>query len=71
MPDIRECGDIEQDADVIIALNPKSPFFEGSRTMEVGYLKSRLSQAGWCQSEFSFNGRYQQFKEFANYEADA
>lgn len=71
MPDIRECGDIEQDADVIIALNPKSPFYEGSRTMEVGYLKSRLSQAGWCQSEFSFNGRYQQFKEFANYEADA
>lgn len=65
MSDIADCGDIEKDADFILALNPRSAYMNGRREMELGFLKSRLCAPGWSQATFDFNGDFQQYRERA------
>ncbi|MBX9642014.1 MAG: DnaB-like helicase C-terminal domain-containing protein, partial [Mycobacteriaceae bacterium] len=63
LSDLRDSGAIEQDADVVIALNPNSePDSEGRTLIEIGVLKNRSGPRGWISQTVIFNGRTQRFE---------
>ncbi|MGE0857786.1 MAG: replicative DNA helicase [Gammaproteobacteria bacterium] len=63
LSDLRDSGSIEQDADVVIALNPTSePDNAGRSSLEVGILKNRGGPRGWSPESVIFDGRHQRFE---------
>lgn len=75
MSDLRDSGEIEQDADTIIALHGTGELrdfsFRGEpveyREVLIGLLKNRTGIADWLFSPFRFVGAYQQFVEVGDY----
>lgn len=63
--DLRESGDIEYDADVVIALNRTGLDDAPAYDVEVGILKNRTGRIGWAKDPFTFDARYQRFMERA------
>lgn len=60
--DLRDSGEIEGDADIIIALNGDLDQDEdGNRDVEIGFLKHRGGRVGWLSERFQFQGRTQRF----------
>ncbi len=62
LSDLRDSGSIEQDADVVIALNPIAAQDSDGRTLiEVGVLKNRSGETGWGGGSVTFEGKTQRF----------
>lgn len=65
LADLRDSGNIEQDADIVIALNGTlDNFSDGSRDVDVGFLKYRGGPVGWG-GMMRFNGKTQTFRKAA------
>lgn len=62
LSDLRDSGSIEQDADVVIGLNPTSDLDQQGRpSIEIGILKNRGGPRGWIPESVTFDGRTQRF----------
>lgn len=62
LSDLRESGAIEQDADLVLAINPAGdPDGVGLRSVEIGILKNRSGTTGWLSDPITFDGRTQSF----------
>ncbi|HEX5464415.1 MAG TPA: DnaB-like helicase C-terminal domain-containing protein [Burkholderiales bacterium] len=68
LQDLRDSGEIEQDADIVIALHGElDADHEGNRAVEIGLLKNRGGRVGWLDHQsFLFRGRIQRFEELAD-----
>ena len=65
LSDLRDSGNIEQDADIVIGLNGTlDNYSDGTRDIEVGFLKYRGGPVGWG-GIMRFNGRTQTFRKGA------
>ncbi len=65
LADLRDSGNVEQDADICIFLHvegdpPRQP---SGIPMEIGLLKNRMGRRGWLQEKFVFDGRTQRIRE--------
>lgn len=65
LSDLRESGDIEFDADVVMALNRIGLDDAPAYDVDIGLLKNRSGRIGWAKEPFSFDARYQRFMEQA------
>ena len=63
LSDLRESGDIEYDADVVIGLHRTGLDDTPAYDVEIGILKNRTGRIGWAREPFSFDARYQRFME--------
>lgn len=63
LADLRESGDIEYDADVVVGLQrvglEDAPVYD----VELGLLKNRTGRLGWAKEPFRFDARTQKFME--------
>ena len=68
LSDLRDSGEIEQDADIVIALHGElDADADGNRAVEIGLLKHRGGRVGWLDhQQFQFRGRTQQMVEIDN-----
>jgi len=62
MSDLRDSGNLEQDADGVFALHSEDEDDRATKDVEIGVLKWRIGVKGWMNG-FAFNGRYQRFEE--------
>lgn len=63
LSDLRDSGNIEQDADIVISLHGTlDPSHNGMREVEVGFLKYRGGLVGWG-GQTLFNGQTQTFRK--------
>ncbi|MCS3902087.1 replicative DNA helicase [Methylohalomonas lacus] len=65
MSDLRDSGNLEQDADGIFAVHSADEDDRKKKDVELGILKWRLGHKGWKQG-FVFNGQYQRFEDPVN-----
>lgn len=67
LSDLRDSGNLEQDADCVIILHAPNNSCAGKTTdIEIGLLKNRVGRSGWLdESRFEFDGPTQTFKELA------
>ncbi|MBI2798994.1 MAG: hypothetical protein HYX63_01705 [Gammaproteobacteria bacterium] len=64
LSDLRDSGNLEQDADVVIMLHADGdPDPNGRVQVEIGLLKLRDGVRGWLPCSFEFDGRTQRFRE--------
>lgn len=64
LSDLRDSGNIEQDADIVIALNGRIDTNEsGLRDVDIGILKNKDGETGWMEGMFQFDGATQTFRE--------
>ena len=61
--DLRESGDIEFDADVVVALRRTDMEDAPVYDVDVGILKNRTGRVGWAGTPLSFDARHQTFRE--------
>lgn len=62
LSDLRDSGNIEQDADAAVFLNKTK-----DSNIEIGVLKNRMGATGWSESLFSFDGAHQTFEPMRSY----
>lgn len=64
LSDLRDSGNIEQDADIVLAMHGQldAPD-EGRREVSLGFLKHRGGRVGWLPRAMHFNGPHQVFEE--------
>lgn len=66
LSDLRDSGNLEQDADVVLMLHATGePDAQGVVEVELGLLKCRDGVRGWLPCSFLFDGRAQRFREVA------
>ena len=65
LSDLRDSGNIEQDADSVIALHAADDFDGPRMSVEIGLLKLRDGVKGWLPQQFQFDGRAQRFHELS------
>lgn len=64
LSDLRDSGNLEQDADVVLMLHADNdPDSQGRVDVEIGLLKLRDGVRGWLPCTFQFDGRTQRFRE--------
>lgn len=64
LADLRDSGNIEQDADIVIALSGRiDTNQQGMRDVDVGILKNKDGETGWLEGMFQFDGATQTFRE--------
>ena len=63
LADLRDSGNIEQDADACLFLHSEAEDNQATLTMELGLLKNRGGRKGWIGRRISFNGATQTFQE--------
>lgn len=69
LSDLRDSGNLEQDADIVLMLHANGePDARGVTEIEIGLLKCRNGVRGWLPCKFAFDGRAQTFREIANHE---
>lgn len=69
LSDLRDSGNLEQDADAVLMLHgPGDPDQWGRIEVELGLLKLRDGVKGWLPCKFQFDGRAQTFHELTNIE---
>lgn len=66
LADLRESGDIEYDADIVLALRRIT--FEDAPVaeVEIGLLKNRTGRVGWARDPYDFDAKHQVFRERAD-----
>jgi len=65
--DLRDSGNIEQDADVIIMAHvPKEEREKPTKIVKIGVVKNRAGPRCWIAAEFQFDGPTQTFREIAS-----
>jgi replicative DNA helicase len=62
LSDLRDSGNIEQDADAAIFLNKTK-----DDHIEIGVLKNRMGEIGWRPERFEFDGAVQTFREIGTF----
>jgi len=65
LADLRDSGNIEQDADVCLFLHSDSEDNRAAIPVELGLLKNRGGRRGWLQEAVQFDGATQTFAEAA------
>ena len=60
---LRESGDIEYDADVVVGLQRAGLDDAPVYAVELGFLKNRMGRLGWAREPFQFDARTQRFME--------
>lgn len=66
LADLRDSGNLEQDADAVLMLHGVGePDAHGVIDVEIGPLKLRDGVKGWLPCKFKFDGRTQRFREIA------
>lgn len=65
LADLRESGDIEFDADVVVGLRRVNMDEVSPYEVDVGLLKNRTGHTGWSRDPYRFDGRTQRFLEMA------
>jgi len=66
--DLRDSGNIEQDADVIILMHtPPDVRDQPVKPVELGVVKNRAGAKGWLSGRFEFDGPTQRFLEVAGH----
>ncbi len=66
LSDLRDSGNLEQDADIVLMLHAKGdPDSQGCVDVDIGLLKLRDGVRGWLPCPFEFDGRTQRFREIA------
>ena len=60
LADLRDSGNLEQDADVVLMLHARD---EAGVEVDVGILKNRSGPKGWLRNSLRFSGREQRFIE--------
>lgn len=60
--DLRDSGEIEQDADIVLALHSELSE-KPRRDVQLGILKNRGGRVGWLTERVEFEGAYQSFRE--------
>jgi len=64
--DLRDSGNIEQDADVIVMLHTgQEDRAQPQRPVQIGIVKNRLGPSLWFKERFEFDGATQRFYELA------
>ncbi|MGE0295036.1 MAG: replicative DNA helicase [Hyphomonadaceae bacterium] len=63
LADLRESGDIEFDADVVIALRRAAVEDTPVYDVEAGIIKNRTGRVGWASAPLQFDARHQTFRE--------
>lgn len=63
LSDLRDSGNIEQDADAVIMFAHEADTNDGLKHMNLGLLKNRAGITGWLGPRFVFNGEIQRFSE--------
>lgn len=65
LADLRDSGNVEQDADICIFLHAEGDPAETANgiPIEIGLLKNRIGRRGWLSERFTFNGKTQTFRE--------
>ena len=63
LADLRESGDIEFDADVVLALRRADMEDAPVYDVDIGILKNRTGRVGWAATPLSFDARHQTFRE--------
>jgi len=64
LSDLRDSGNLEQDADVVLMLHATTEPDEAGRIeLDIGLLKCRDGMKGWLPCKFQFDGRTQRFRE--------
>lgn len=68
LSDLRDSGNIEQDADICIFLHSDNEDEnEATTDIDIGILKTRFGKKGWLPAHFQFDGRIQRFKELTDH----
>jgi len=68
--DLRDSGNIEQDADVIVMLHTgQEDRAQPRRPVQIGIVKNRLGPSLWFEERFEFDGATQRFYELASVNA--
>jgi replicative DNA helicase len=65
LADLRDSGNIEQDADVCLFLHSEADDSQPVIGMQLGLLKNRGGRRGWIGKTVHFDGRLQRFEEAA------
>ena len=68
LSDLRDSGNIEQDADIVMMLHGEleGTGHSGDRDVEIGFVKFRGGRVGWLGSRTIFHGTTQRFREIAD-----
>ena len=68
LADLRDSGNIEQDADACLFLHSEAEDQQATVPVELGLLKNRGGRKGWLSKRVLFNGATQTFHEVAEHE---
>jgi len=63
LSDLRDSGNIEQDADAVIMFYQQTVTNDGIKIFDLGLLKNRAGITDWLGPRFAFNGCIQRFSE--------
>jgi replicative DNA helicase len=63
LSDLRDSGNIEQDADAVLMFYHDKVGNDGIKYLDIGILKNRAGVTDWLGPRFAFNGSLQQFSE--------
>lgn len=63
MSDLRESGNLEQDANVVVAIHAVEPEKGDNPIINFGVLKNRGGKRGWVEGRYEFVGAQQTFRE--------
>ncbi len=66
LADLRDSGNIEQDADACLFLHSEAEESHAEAKVQLGLLKNRVGRKGWLEKRVRFNGATQTFKEIAD-----
>lgn len=69
LSDLRDSGNVEQDADICLFLHSESDDTVADPVIQLGLLKNRAGRRGWIGTKVVFDGATQTFREIAEFQS--